>query len=120
VSPSLAGSLLVYRLSVQAYLASDISLPRKPKSCLAGPSINNHAHAVGIWNVGRFRQLRLPLATEQVHVRTLTVFVTPCMPLASKMFLLILRFLPHASGFGAGPEVFISFGFDQGNPITPE
>ena len=37
-----------------------------------------------------------------------------------KFFLLILRFLPHASGFGAGPEVFISFGFDQGNPITPE
>jgi hypothetical protein len=43
VSPSLAGSLLVYRLSVQAYLASDISLPRTPKLCLAGPSVDAHA-----------------------------------------------------------------------------
>ena len=110
MSPSLAGSLLVYRLSVQAYLASDISLPRTPKLCLAGPSVDAHApghslHAVGIWNVGRFRQPRLPLTTEQVHVRTLTtVFVTPCMPSASDKIFLILRSLPHASGFGAGSE----------------
>jgi hypothetical protein len=67
-------------------LASSEVVGVKASVPMAGPSINAHAHAVGIWNVGRFRQLRLPLATEQVHVRTLTVFVTPCMPLASKIF----------------------------------
>ncbi len=73
-------------------LASSEVVGVKASVPMAGPSINAHAHAVGIWNVGRFPRLRLPLATEPVHVRSLAVFVTPCMPSAPDI-LLILRFL---------------------------
>jgi len=45
-------------------LASSEVVGVKASVPMAGPSINAHAHAVGIWNVGRFRQLRLPLATD--------------------------------------------------------